>query len=93
MFDGCEVIILNVKIGGDVIINFNCCGMCCFEFIVGIGYKDDIGVVMVEIEKLFEVDLCILKDLVLGVWIFLLGESLVDLVICGWICIDDLWVM
>lgn len=91
MPDGREAIIPNAKIGGDAIINFNRRGTRRFELTVGIGYKDDIGTAMAEIEKLFEADPRILKDPAPGVWTASLGESSVDLVIRGWTRIDDLW--
>lgn len=91
MPDGREAIIPNAKIGGDAIINFNRRGTRRFELTVGIGYKDDIGAAMAEIEKLFEADPRILKDPAPGVWTSSLGESSVDLVIRGWTRIDDLW--
>ncbi|MGN6741348.1 mechanosensitive ion channel family protein [Dyella sp.] len=91
MPDGREAIIPNAKIGGDAIINFNRRGTRRFELTVGIGYKDDIGAAMAEIEKLFEADPRILKDPAPGAWTSSLGESSVDLVIRGWTRIDDLW--
>ncbi|MGN6381814.1 MAG: mechanosensitive ion channel family protein [Dyella sp.] len=89
--DGREAIIPNAKIGGDAIINFNRRGTRRFELTVGIGYKDDIGAAMAEIEKLFEADPRILKDPAPGVWTTALGESSVDLVIRAWATSADFW--
>ncbi|WP_431634526.1 mechanosensitive ion channel family protein [Dyella sp. KULCS107] len=89
--DGREAIIPNAKIGGDAIINFNRRGTRRFELSVGIGYKDDIGAAMAEIEKLFEADPRILKDPAPGVWTTALGESSVDLVIRAWATSADFW--
>lgn len=91
MPDGREAIIPNAKIGGDAIINFNRRGTRRFELTVGIGYKDDIGAAMAEIEKLFEADPRILKDPAPGVWTTALGESSVDLVIRAWATSADFW--
>jgi small conductance mechanosensitive channel len=91
MPDGREAVIPNAKVGGDAIINFNRRGTRRFEFTVGIGYKDDIGSAMAEIEKLFEADPRILKDPAPGVWTTALGESSVDLMIRAWSTAADFW--
>ncbi|MFK2902812.1 mechanosensitive ion channel [Dyella ginsengisoli] len=91
MPDGREAVLPNAKVGSDAIINFNRRGTRRFELTVGIGYKDDIGAAMAEIERLFAADPRILKDPAPGVWTTALGESSVDLVIRAWSTPDDFW--
>lgn len=91
MPDGREAVIPNAKVGGDAIINFNRRGTRRFELTVGIGYKDDIGAAIAEVEKLFDADPRILKDPAPGVWTNALGESSVDLVIRAWATSADFW--
>ncbi len=89
--DNREAIVPNGKVGGDAILNFNRRGTRRFEFTIGIGYKDDIGAAMAEINALFEADPRILKDPAPGVWTSALGESSVDLVVRGWTRSSDSW--
>ncbi|WP_458070324.1 mechanosensitive ion channel family protein [Rhodanobacter sp. BL-MT-08] len=89
--DNREAIVPNGKVGGDAILNFNRRGTRRFELTVGIGYKDDIGAAMAEINALFEADPRILKDPAPGVWTSALGESSVDLVVRGWTRSSDSW--
>ena len=91
MPDGREAVLPNAKVGSDAIINFNRRGTRRFELTVGIGYKDDIGAAMAEIERLFAADPRILKDPAPGVWTTALGESSVDLVIRAWSTPADFW--
>jgi small conductance mechanosensitive channel len=89
--DGREAIVPNGKVGSDAILKFNRRGARRFELSVGIGYKDDIGAAMAEINKLFEQDERILKDPAPGVWTSGLGESSVDLIVRGWTKPIDFW--
>jgi small conductance mechanosensitive channel len=91
MPDGREAVLPNAKIGGDAIINFNRRGTRRFELSVGIGYKENIGAAIAEVEKLFAADERILKDPAPGVWTSALGESSVDLVIRAWTVPGDFW--
>jgi len=91
--DGREAMIPNAKIGGDAIINANRRGVRRFELKVGIGYKDDIGKAIGEIEKLFAADTLILKEPPPSVVTGALGESSVDLIIRGWARSGDWWVV
>lgn len=92
MPDGREGMIPNAKIGGDAIINFNRRGTRRFELNVGIGYKDDIGAALAEVQKLMAADERILKDPAPGVWPNALGDSSVNLVIRAWTAPADFWV-
>ncbi len=89
--DGREAIVPNGKVGSDAIVNYNRRGSRRFELSVGIGYKDDIGAAIAEINKLFEQDERILKDPAPGVWTSALGESSVDLIVRGWTRPADVW--
>jgi len=89
--DNREAILPNAKIGSDVILNYNRRGIRRFELKVGIGYKDDIGAAMAEIQQLFDADERILKDPAPGVWTSALGESSVDLTVRAWARSADLW--
>jgi small conductance mechanosensitive channel len=89
--DGREAIVPNAKIGGDAIINANRRGVRRFELKVGIGYKDDIGQAVGEVEKLFAAEPLILKEPPPSVVTGGLGESSVDLIIRGWTRSDDWW--
>lgn len=89
--DGREAIVPNGKIGSDAITNYNRRGTRRFELKVGIGYKDNIGAAMAEINTLFERDERILKDPAPGVFTTGLGESSVDLVIRAWTKTGDFW--
>lgn len=89
--DGREAIVPNAKIGGDAIINANRRGVRRFELKVGIGYKDDIGKAISEIEQLFASDPLILEEPPPTVVTGALGESSVDLIIRGWASSGDWW--
>jgi small conductance mechanosensitive channel len=89
--DNREAIVPNAKIGGDAIINANSRGTRRFELKIGIGYKDDIGKAIAEIETLFAGDPRILKDPPPSVVTGNLGESTVDLIVRGWARCEDLW--
>lgn len=91
MPDGREGMIPNAKIGGDAIINFNRRGTRRFELNVGIGYDDDIGAALAEVQKLLAADERILKDPAPGVWPNALGDSSVNLVIRAWTVSGDFW--
>src|SRR6185437_14215788 len=75
----------------DAILNYNRRGTRRFDFVVRIGFKDDIGAAMVEIRHLFEQDDRILKDPAPGVWTSELSESSVDLIVRAWTRSDDMW--
>ncbi|HXS03507.1 MAG TPA: mechanosensitive ion channel domain-containing protein [Rhodanobacter sp.] len=89
--DGREAIVPNGKVGSDAILNYNRRGTRRFDFIVRIGFKDDIGAAMAEIRHLFEQDERILKDPAPGVWTSELSESSVDLIVRAWTRSDDMW--
>lgn len=89
--DGREAIVPNGKVGSDAILNYNRRGTRRFDFVVRIGFKDDIGAAMAEIRQLFEQDERILKDPAPGVWTAELSESSVDLIVRAWTRSDDLW--
>jgi small conductance mechanosensitive channel len=89
--DGREAVVPNGKVGSDAIVNYNRRGMRRFEFVVRIGFKDDIGAAMAEIRQLFEEDERLLKDPEPGVWTSELSESSVDLVVRAWTTPDDFW--
>jgi len=89
--DGREAIVPNGKVGSDAILNYNRRGTRRFDFVVRIGFKDDIGAAMAEIRHLFEQDDRILKDPAPGVWTSELSESSVDLIVRAWTRPDDLW--
>lgn len=89
--DGREAVVPNGKVGAAAIINYNSRGTRRFDFIVGIGYKDDIGAAMSTIKHLFEQDERILKDPAPGVWTNDLGESSVNLVVRAWTKAPDFW--
>jgi small conductance mechanosensitive channel len=89
--DGREAVVPNGKVGSDAIVNYNRRGMRRFEFVVRIGFKDDIGAAMAEIRQLFEEDERLLKDPEPGVWTSELSESSVDLVERAWTTPDDFW--
>lgn len=91
MPDNREAIVPNAKIGSDAIINANRRGTRRFELKVGIGYKDDIGQAIGEIEQLFATDPRILKAPPPSVVTGMLAESTVDLIIRGWTRSEDLW--
>lgn len=91
MPDNREAVVPNAKIGGDAIINMNRRGLRRFELKVGIGYKDDIGQAIAEVERLFAADPRILEEPAPGVWTAGLGESAVDLVVRAWTRPGDLW--
>lgn len=89
--DGREAIVPNAKVGGDAIINANRRGTRRFELNVGIGYKDDIGQAIGEIEKLFAADPRILKEPPPTVVTGTLAESSVELIIRAWTRSEDMW--
>ncbi|MEO9079490.1 MAG: mechanosensitive ion channel domain-containing protein [Rhodanobacter sp.] len=89
--DGREAVVPNGKVGSDAILNYNRRGTRRFDFIVRIGFKDDIGAAMAEIKHLFDRDERILKDPAPGVWTSELGESSVDLVVRAWTKSGDFW--
>ena len=89
--DNREAIVPNAKIGGDAIINANRRGTRRFELKIGIGYKDDIGQAIAEIEKLFAADVRILKEPPPTVVTGTLGESAVELIVRAWTRSEDLW--
>ena len=89
--DGREAVVPNGKVGSDAIVNYNRRGTRRFEFVVRIGFKDDIGAAMAEIRQLFEEDERLLKDPEPGVWTSELSESSVDLVVRAWTTPDDFW--
>ena len=89
--DNREAIVPNAKIGGDAIINANRRGTRRFELKIGIGYKDDIGQAIAEIEKLFAADVRILKEPPATVVTGTLGESAVELIVRAWTRSEDLW--
>ncbi|MGN2248823.1 mechanosensitive ion channel family protein [Frateuria sp. GZRe14] len=89
--DNREAIVPNAKIGGDAIINANRRGTRRFELKVGIGYKDDIGQAIGEIDKLFAADLRILKEPPPSVVTGMLAESSVELIIRAYTRSTDLW--
>ncbi|MGN2253006.1 mechanosensitive ion channel family protein [Frateuria sp. GZRe12] len=89
--DNREAIVPNAKIGGDAIINANRRGTRRFELKVGIGYKDDIGQAIGEIEKLFAADPRILKEPPPSVVTGMLAESSVELIIRAYTRSGDLW--
>jgi small conductance mechanosensitive channel len=91
MPDNREAIVPNAKIGADAIINMNRRGTRRFELKVGIGYKDDIGRAVAEIERLFAADGRILKEPAPVVVIGGLGDSTVDLLIRAWTGTADFW--
>ncbi|MGN2244021.1 mechanosensitive ion channel family protein [Frateuria sp. GZRR33] len=89
--DGREAIVPNAKVGGDAIINANRRGTRRFELKVGIGYKDDIGQAIGEIDKLFAADPRILKEPPPTVVTGTLAESSVELIIRAWTRSEDMW--
>ncbi|UGB45910.1 mechanosensitive ion channel [Frateuria edaphi] len=89
--DNREAIVPNAKIGGDAIINANRRGTRRFELKVGIGYKDDIGQAIGEIDKLFAADPRILKEPPPSVVTGMLAESSVELIIRAYTRSTDLW--
>jgi small conductance mechanosensitive channel len=89
--DNREAIVPNAKIGGDAIINANRRGTRRFELKVGIGYKDDIGHAIGEIDKLFAADPRILKEPPPSVVTGMLAESSVELIIRAYTRSTDLW--
>src|SRR5690349_8833557 len=89
--DGREAMVPNAKIGGDAIINANRRGTRRFELKVGIGYKDDIGQAIGEIDKLFAADPRILKEPPPTVVTGTLAESSVELIIRAWTRSEDMW--
>lgn len=89
--DNREAIVPNAKIGGDAIINANRRGTRRFELKVGIGYKDDIGQAIGEIDKLFAADPRILKEPPPSVVTGMLAESSVELIIRAYTRTGDLW--
>ncbi|MDE2155680.1 MAG: mechanosensitive ion channel [Xanthomonadaceae bacterium] len=89
--DNREAILPNAKIGSDAILNYNRRGTRRFELKVGIGYKDDIGTAMAEIQQLFDADERVLKDPAPGVWTSALAESSVELTVRAWVRPADLW--
>ncbi|UGB38381.1 mechanosensitive ion channel family protein [Frateuria soli] len=89
--DGREAVVPNAKVGGDAIINANRRGTRRFELKVGIGYKDDIGQAIGEIEKLFAADARILTEPAPSVVTGTLAESSVELIIRAWTRSADLW--
>ena len=89
MPDNREAIVPNAKIGTDAIINMNRRGTRRFELKVGIGYKDDIGRAIAEIERLFAADPRILKRPAPVVVMGGLGDSTVDLLIRAWTSTAD----
>jgi small conductance mechanosensitive channel len=89
--DNREAIVPNAKIGGDAIINANRRGTRRFELKIGIGYKDDIGQAIAEVEKLFAAEPLILKEPPPTVVTGGLGESSVDLIVRAWTRSEDLW--
>lgn len=89
--DNREATVPNAKIGSDAIINANRRGTRRFELKVGIGYKDDIGQAIGEIQKLFAADPRILKEPPPSVVTGMLAESTVDLIIRAWTRSEDLW--
>jgi len=89
--DGREAIVPNAKVGGDAIINANRRGTRRFELKVGIGYKDDIGQAIGEIDNLFAADPRILKEPPPTVVTGTLAESSVELIIRGWTRSEDMW--
>jgi small conductance mechanosensitive channel len=91
MPDNREAIVPNAKVGSDAIINANSRGTRRFELKIGIGYKDDIGKAIAEIETMFAADPRILKDPPPSVVTGSLSESTVDLVVRAWTRCEDLW--
>ena len=91
MPDNREAIVPNAKIGTDAIINMSRRGTRRFELKVGIGYKDDIGRAIAEIERLFAADPRILKQPAPAVVMGGLGDSTVDLLIRAWTGTADFW--
>lgn len=91
MPDNREAIVPNAKIGSDAIINANSRGTRRFELKIGIGYKDDIGKAIAEIEKLFAADPRILKEPPPSVVTGSLSESTVDLIVRAWTRSEDQW--
>ncbi|MCX7512782.1 mechanosensitive ion channel family protein [Frateuria hangzhouensis] len=89
--DNREAIVPNAKIGSDAIINANRRGTRRFELKVGIGYKDDIGQAIGEVERLFAADSRILDEPPPSVVTGTLAESSVDLIIRAWTRSEDLW--
>lgn len=91
MPDNREAIVPNAKIGSDAIINANRRGIRRFELKIGIGYKDDIGKAIDEVQKLLAADPRILKEPPPSVVTGNLSESTVDLLVHAWTRCDDLW--
>lgn len=92
MPDNREAIVPNAKIGSDAIINANRRGTRRFELKIGIGYKDDIGKAIDEVQKLFAADPRILKEPPPSVVTGNLSESTVDLIARAWTRCDELWI-
>lgn len=91
MPDNREAIVPNAKIGTDAIINMSRRGTRRFELKVGIGYKDDIGCAIAEIERQFAADPRILQQPAPAVVLAGLGESSVDMLIRAWTSTADFW--
>lgn len=91
MPDNREAIVPNAKIGTDAIINMSRRGTRRFELKVGIGYKDDIGRAIAEIERQFAAEPRILQQPAPVVVLAGLGESSVDMLIRAWTSTADFW--
>ena len=91
MPDNREAIVPNAKIGTDAIINMSRRGTRRFELKVGIGYKDDIGGAIAEIERQFAAEPRILQQPAPVVVLAGLGESSVDMLIRAWTSTADFW--
>lgn len=89
--DNKRIVIPNTSVWGDAVVNYSHYPERRVEFILGIGYGDDINLAMNTIKQILDSDSRILSDPGPLIAVSNLGASSVDLVVRVWVKSEDLW--
>lgn len=93
MVDGFYCMMLNLLLWNVLIINFSWLLMWCFELNMKVGYEENIESVSVVFFLFVVFDVCVLKVLVLEMFVVDLIDVVVVVMLCYWIMVGYYWVM
>ena len=89
--DNKQVIIPNSIIGSDTITNYSMNATRRIDFVMGVGYDDDLKLAREVMAKVCDNHPLVLKDPATNIFVLNLGASSVDFAVRPWVKTDDYW--
>ena len=89
--DNKKIYVPNSKITGDNIINYTAMDIRRIDFVIGVGYQDNLDKVISVLQSLLAEDARVLKDPAVSVGVLELADSSVNFAVRPWVKTEDYW--